>query len=205
MRSMLLPNKHLSWSALELWEKDPREYMRVYFEGGERFTNAAMSYGSKFARAVETGDAGGDEILNFAALSVPKHAVPECRLYAEMKTTEGRLPLLGFADSACYNPADGLIEYKTGATKWTQSRVDAHGQLTFYALIVYLRSQTLISDIKLVWLPTEKIDGRIELTGEIITFSTRRTLQDVMHMMNRAKKVAGEISASYQTFLEQTF
>lgn len=204
MKSIILPRKHLSWSAIDLWQKDPREYQRVYFLGEERFTNAAMQYGSKFAHAMETGEAT-DPVIATAALLVPRYDVSEYKLSAELKTEEGKIPLLGFLDTSHSDPADGFREYKTGSQPWTQRRVDNHGQLTLYALMVYLKHHRQVQRMHLDWLPTEKTDGRIVLTGEIRSFSTERSMTDILAMAALVRRTAYEISAAYTRHLDSFF
>lgn len=205
MKSIILPRKHLSWSAIDLWQKDPREYQRVYFLGEERFTNAAMHYGSKFARAMETGDAEGDQMIATAAIMVPRYEISEYKLSAELKTEEGIIPLLGFLDTSRDDPADGFREFKTGSQPWTQRRVDNHGQLTLYALMVYLKHHRQVRQMHLDWLPTEKIDGRIALTGEIRSFYTERSMTEILAMAALVRRTAFEISAAYTRHLDSFF
>jgi hypothetical protein len=65
----------------------------VYFDGKERYVNAAMRYGSKFSTTMETGEAP-DMLMETALLTVPKYDVAEFRLEATLKNEGGAIPLL---------------------------------------------------------------------------------------------------------------
>lgn len=74
-----------------------------------------------------------------------------------------------------------FADYKTGRTPWTQKRVDTDEQLTMYQYIVYCKYGVLAEDIKLEWIPTEyDEEGNLRLTGEIHTFTTKRTMRDIL-------------------------
>jgi hypothetical protein len=78
-------------------------------------------------------------------------------------------------------------EFKSGRS-WTQGMVDQHGQLTFYALLVWLKYGTLPKNIYLHWAKTdEDMQGNLKLTGDIKTFATQRSLKDLILFSKRIK------------------
>ena len=82
-----------------------------------------------------------------------------------------------------------FCDYKTGIVPWTQRRVDNDDQLTFYALVVWLKYKKLPDEIKLEWMPTRRNEyGELELTGEIKEFKTERSLQQILNMLSRAQE-----------------
>lgn len=162
-----------------------------------------MEYGKKFALAMETGDAGEDILLHAISSGVPKFTKAEYKLEAKLGTEWGDIPLLGFIDSSQDNPCDGFREYKTGQHPWTQRKVDTHGQITLYALMVYLNEKKLPKEIFLDWIETYKDDsGKISVTGKVVTFETSRQIGDLLEMTTIIKRTASEIHGAYNNFLQ---
>lgn len=197
-----LPRPHLSWSQIDLWNHSRNEYIQRYFYGKESFVNDAMIYGKKFAEALETGETGEDEILKMATLAIPRYTISEYRLQATIKTEAGNIPLLGFMDSSYDPPSEGFREYKTGKVPWTQRRVDKHGQLTLYALMIYLNEKKLPKSIHLDWLETENRDGEVSVTGRIQSFETSRSIGEIIEMTTIIKRTAAEITTAYNSLLQ---
>jgi len=78
--------------------------------------------------------------------------------------------LIWFADNGT---ADWKMikEFKTWKTAWTQSKVDNHWQMDFYALLTYLNKWYLPEDMELTWFPTkDDWNWWITITWEIKTF-----------------------------------
>ena len=67
--------------------------------------------------------------------------------------------------------------------------VDDSGQITFYATAIWLATGKIPQDIELVCATTEYgEDGSLQVTGDIFTFPTKRTLVDIIKMTTRIKK-----------------
>jgi len=183
-RSLGSPRGYLSHSQLQLWERDQNEYYNRYIEGIEQPRTAYLELGHRLAVAMENGkDEGDDPAINHLVLFLPTYQEKEYEIKAKF---EG-IPLLGKLDS--FDPKGLRIrEYKTGKNKWTQRMVDEHGQLTFYALLVWLKYKKFPSEIHLDWAETKEEDGDLFLTGEYQTFSTKRTLKDLILMGGRIEK-----------------
>lgn len=196
-----LPKGYLSWSQINLWRSSKRQYADRYFYGKDGYVNKAMKYGKKFATAVETGDAGEDELIKLASKIITRYDEVEYKLKGTLKTEAGDIPLLGFADTAYNPPSKGLREYKTGKVPWTQRKVDRHGQLTLYALIVYLNEKK-IPPMYLDWLETDERHGEISVTGRIESFETIRTIGELLEMTTIVKRTAAEITAAYNKALQ---
>lgn len=197
-----LPKGHLSWTQIDLWNNRRQEYFKKYFYEQEGYVSKEMIFGKKFATAVQTGDTGGDEVMDFVIRNkVIKYKVIEYQLETMLETELGNIPLLGYLDTAYKEPVDGLREYKTGKQPWTQKRADRHGQITLYALMVYLQHGSLPKQLHLDWLPTEEIDGEISLTGDMIPFTTSRSMGEILEMATIIKRTAVEISNQYNNYL----
>jgi len=105
------------------------------------------------------------------------------------------ITIVGYADS--FNPitCKQLGERKTGKTKWTQKRVDESIQLTMYCLLNYVQNNINPKDVEITlsWMPTKLVEDAnfnrtISFNGEIKTFTTQRTLMDVLNFANQIKK-----------------
>ena len=194
-KKLLLPRNYLSWSQVSLYEYSPEQYRRDYILGEERTITPAMEYGKKLATILEKGDDEKDILITGLFHLLPKYKVAEKELTAEMSG----IKLLGKLDS--YDPkTHNFYEYKTGK-KWTQRRVDNHGQLTFYSMLIYLNYK-ILPKMKLIWVETENKEGEIQATGKIKEFETERTLPDILKFMAKIKKVAQAISAMYRKELK---
>lgn len=176
------PRPYISWSQLNLYENDLDAYRRRYFDGIQQPTNQYLETGKKLADRLETGLETGDEFIEYLAIFLPKYP----KIEFEIKANWEEIPVLGKLDG--YNPAGRIIgEYKTGKC-WTQSMVDKSDQLTFYAMLVWLKYKKFPSEIRLHWAKTE-IDeyGELRITGDIKTFKTIRTLSDIILLRGRIK------------------
>ena len=172
----LTPRPYLSWSQLQLFERNPELYREVYIGGREIYSTSALETGKELAMAIENGESD-NAIIEHLRRFLPNYP----KIEYEIKAKLGDIQLLGKLDG--YNTRKKIIgEIKTGK-KWTQKMVDTSGQLTFYALLIWLKYKTL-PEIYLHW--CEANDG--ELTGEIKSFKTKRSKIDLIKFSSRIKK-----------------
>lgn len=194
-----IPRGYLSWTQLTLWEKNQKEYERIYFYGGEHRRSKYMDFGSEVADDAENGTSERESVKALNVI-LPTYKIVEHKIDTEVKTDKGILRLHGRLDT--YEPIR-FRERKTGTVKWTQRKVDTHGQIDYYYMLVYLSEGKLPTEAYLDWAET-KVDeetGRVYLTGRHQSYSAERTLTDVLRMINRAKKAALEIQESYENKL----
>lgn len=199
-KTINLPRGYLSWTQLQLWEKNPREYERIYFYGGTVPRNRYMDFGGEVA---EDGENGTSERESIKALNLllPTYDSVERKIDAEIKTAAGLLRVHGRLDTAKKN-LSGFRERKTGTVPWTPAKVARHGQIDFYYMLIYLHTGKLPKDAWLDWAQTRvNDDEEIELTGHTQEFAATRTMADVLRMITRAKKAALEINAAYEAKL----
>lgn len=175
---------YLSWSQMSLWEKDQNLYYQVYVEGLSQFKNKFIELGKRMSECLENGfDELRDPLFEVVATFMPGYPQREF----EIDVVFEGIPLKGKLDG--WNEKTMTIgEYKTGKN-WSQSMVDKHGQLTFYALLIWLKYKKLPEKIFLHWAKTEEdIEGTLKLTGDIKTFSTKRTMKDIILFSKRITK-----------------
>lgn len=166
----------MSWSAFDLFRKNPEQFRERYFYGKEGFQSDKMAFGKAFAKAMEVGEETGDSDVDFPAQFMPKYPEREFEMRANLNSS---CVVLGKFDG--YAPKTKATvatigEYKTGTSLWNQNRVDKCEQLTWYAMCHYLAKKA-IPAIRLHWYHTG--------TKQIKSFYTTRNLRQVM-------KIAGE-------------
>lgn len=138
-------------------------------------TNKYMMFGSMIGKKLETDP-------TFLP-SVPRQSVMEFGVEAEYKG----IKMVGYFDSFC---PDTLIlqEYKTSRKYgWSQGKVDKHGQLTFYYMLLNLAHKIKPKDVtcNLHHLETETDDNEdVQLVDPFTlrSFSTTRTLKDIANL-----------------------
>lgn len=196
---LLLPRGYISWTQLQLWERNKKEYERIYFYGGSVPKSRYMDFGSEVA---EDGEHGTSQKESVKALNMllPTYKVVEHKVDAEIKLDKNiYLKVHGRLDT--YEPIR-FRERKTGTVPWTARKVASHGQIDFYYMLVYLETGKLPSEAWLDWAETElDEEGNVVLTGHTVPFEATRTIADVLKMINRVKKAAREIAEHYNNKL----
>lgn len=173
----------LSYSQLSAWEWDKEEWYQTYIKNKPRGKSAAM----------ETGNIIGDSIGTDTSL-VPDLQPPGIKEYP-LRARLGDIYMVGYCDHWCADSLE-LNENKTAVNpkKWTQSSVDKHGQLTMYALLLFLKHDILPEDVKMYLNYIRVIEGQdmryyLPNPVEYTRFPTKRT---------------GEQVAEYALYIENT-
>lgn len=184
---MITPKAYLSWTQLDMFERSPEQYKKIYIYGGRVPINRGMALGKEVAEALETGRETGIGINDRVIAKLPKLEIPELVIETEVNG----VPVKCVIDTAS-SDLSAFKEYKTGATPWDQKKADTHGQITFYCAAIQALTDKIPQDIELVWAPTKYVQGDYdkvpELTGEIIRFKTKRTTADLLKIKVRIKK-----------------
>jgi hypothetical protein len=115
----------LSHSQLSSFAYSPEGWYRSYILNEREPANEEMKFGNRIGDAIGTPDSPIPE------LTPP--GIKEYPLYGEI---EG-IKLIGYADHLC-DQTWTLHENKTSykASRWNQSKVDTHPQLTMYAYLI---------------------------------------------------------------------
>lgn len=163
-------------------ERSPSLYVERYLGEGHEYTNKYMTLGKKLAERMEIGLPTDDKLLEHLVLFLPKGKYREY----EMEVDFDGIPLKGKLDQFTPKPLE-IRETKTGK-RWTQSMAEKHGQLKFYATMVYVKYGKM-PKIFLDWVPTRELDdGTLEMTGQIKTFEVMITFGDIILFRARIKK-----------------
>lgn len=129
-------------------------------------------------------------------LLLPKYDVADQEIRVDFKTAHGWLQLVGKPDTR-NSLTHEFREYKTGKHPWTAKKAQEHGQMKFYAMLVYLKFGKLLTGAHLDWIETEQGPDGIRPTGRVQSFRVTFSLNDILTTMTRATKAALEIEAAY--------
>lgn len=196
---LILPKGYMSWSALSLWKQSKERFALQYFANGDSLDTKYLQFGKNIATSIEDGSYVGT-LPDLVVYDIPEYKI---------EVSVNGVPLLSYIDS--YDPVHHIFrEYKTGKIPWTQSKVQKHGQLLFYA--VALRSLTGIAPTHchLDWIETREApsDGiwdinekKVELTGKILTFYREFDTREIDMMEEDIMRTAHEISEAYKKFI----
>lgn len=182
-------------------EKSPEKWKAMYLYGEKFRSNRGMVFGKQMATALEDDTETGDVLLDLVMTKIPKFEIMDKEFMAELKTgkklSNGKLEVIQILCKPDTMKASmsAFKEYKTAQKRWTKKQVDEFGQLTFYAMGMFLKTGKIPGDIELVEVPTKSgIDGKIECTGEIIRHPTVRSMGHILQMMVRCKRAWVEIN-----------
>lgn len=200
------PRPYLSYSQMTLFEMRPKDYIRQYVYGEQSYFNKNMKYGTMVADTLEVEDWTGDPVLDLTLMKVPAFGLRDKviqdrqgirvwydvqKRYVKIPVLENGdddVPILAKPDTAKKNYT-AFKEYKTSTRKWTQRMVDESGQITFYALAIWLRNGQIPQNIELVVVHLKYDEkGVLVPTGELSRYSTKRTMADIIKMSSRIKK-----------------
>jgi hypothetical protein len=183
-KRLLFPT--LSWSSVNAFmQYDKDQWYNQYVLGQKLSPNAAMQAGIDI----------GEKLANDPTF-MPE--VPRPEVYEqELKCEFSGMQLVGHLDGR--NPF-GILEYKTcqKSDAWTQTKVDAHRQLDFYALLIYVIEKIKPEDLKISLTAIyvkESGHFKVELdkSRPVKTFHTQRTTQQILMFGAYLKKVQNEM------------
>lgn len=209
----MTPKPYISWSSINtLGDFSPAKvakWKEIYLYD-KKMNFKGMELGKKMATGLEDDEATGDMVLDAVMADIPKFEIMDKVLedpngeeieYFDYKTKEyvtakvpfikdgkNRIPILVKMDSS---KIDGTAfkEYKTAKEHWTRKQVDESGQITFYAMGLFIKTGKIPNDIELVEIETKtRLDGKMECTGAITRHPTVRTMGQILNMMVRVKK-----------------
>ena len=160
----------LSWSAISSFKWSPEQWYKKYVMGVEQPTSKEMIFGKTVGERI----ASDPEYLP----KLPRLPIFEHKLLCTLED----IPLIGFIDS--YDQDNKILyEYKTGRNMWSKKRVDDHGQIDMYLLLLFLQEKIRPEEVtcKLFWLPTHYENKEITFIDEnrVIAFPTKRTIVDI--------------------------
>lgn len=211
-----LPKKYLSYSQMQLWQRDKEKYRERYYLNGPSFENIETIFGKRVATLLENWKRDKDLAINSdlyrTLYRIPKYAYSEHRI--ELKING--VPFLGVMDYFSKRKK-AIIEIKTGKQAWDNVRVNSHDQLVIYSMLSKMRYGKVDPEVRLVWIETrfksvmDKVGTRLmegegrelEFTGKIEIFKRRIAEWERTRMKRLIIKVAKEISQDYTLWLQK--
>ena len=194
---MITPRDYLSYSSMDLLERNEQKWIEQYIYGKKNRINRGMAFGKTMADSLESDEASGDILLDLVIEMIPKFEIMDQPFTAELKTGKKKIQIHCRPDTM-KKDMSAFKEYKSGQGAWTQKKVDENVQITFYATGMYLKTGKIPNDIELVHALTEKedeeqLDSKLRATGEIKRYKTIRTMSQILDMMVRMKKAQAKI------------
>lgn len=208
---LMLPRGYLSWSAMQTFKRNKEQFIRHYIYGEpHEYNSPSIDFGKTFAEDIEKRKKHADPVMDTMLRSIPKMPRAEYAMDAIIPSKYGKFKVVGKLDQ--FDPMSGdFDEFKTGFRKWTQNMAQEHGQMKFYAMMVYLKLGITASKKTLVWIETERRENPytgspegIVLTGNVKRFTVGYTLADILTFMDEVSDVAKEISDIYQEEINKT-
>lgn len=182
-----LKTRPLSWSAMSSFEYSPEQWYCRYILNEEQPESPEMLFGKLFAQSCE-------ERRPLATVTMLS------KMEQPFKVIFSKILLVGFADTFDDVTFKTIGEYKTSKNPWTQAKVDAHGQLTMYALMNFITNRVRPEQVHffLESVLTEQLgDYSIRLKKPIIVshFDTKRTMHDILAFGTRINTVVKDMEA----------
>lgn len=191
------------------WLSNKARYRQEYFENGDKLNTPYLAFGKNIAELIESGQ--------------HKELLPDLVVYDkpeyEIRCEIAGVPVLSYLDS--YDPYENVfIEMKTGKIPWTQSRVQKHEQLPFYATALKWSVGKIPEYCDLTWIQTKDIVKKqtwedeesglhnevrnvIEVTGRLKSFRRTFDEREIARMEQLIIRTAEEISEAYIKFLKE--
>lgn len=179
-----LQNRPLSWSAMSSFEYDPEQWFVSYILGVKSHSKE-MDFGSYVDKRIQS-----DKTF---LPSLPRYD----EMQYKMRVVFNGIPLVGIPDGLNIRIPEKRLgaDYKTGKKVWDQARADETGQLTFYALLLFISKKFKPEsfDWMIHWMPTREngsfqIEFVPNIEKEIKTFHTKRTMNDLLQFGMRINR-----------------
>lgn len=201
MKLLELPRGHLSWSGLSTFEHNELDYWSRYVLHQQQRSNNGMEFGKYVADGLELEKP--DRTIRTLKARLPAYDKRE----EAVEVIYNGIVLIGRIDT--YRNSDGAFrEYKTGRRDergnppWTQAKAKAHGQIAFYAFMLWLKTKKIPPPAYLDWIETAvREDGTVGLAEHIHSFEVPITIEMLLTMGARIDRAAREINKQYLTYL----
>ena len=171
----------LSWSQLQSFQYNPDEWFSIYILNNRQPPNSLMLAGSRIGDAIGTEDSPIDNTL-----------VPGIKEYTVKAEIDG-IKMVGHIDNYCPDTLT-LNENKCSDTKgrWTQGKVDKHGQITMYVMLLQAQDGVRPEDVTcwLNFLKLEQVGVQFDVGDPPVLkrFKTNRTQEQVDQFLEDTKR-----------------
>jgi hypothetical protein len=196
--------KYLSYSAIDLFEKDKTAYRKRYYEGKDSFSNEYTLYGHRIHKMVEDG-----------LLEIPEHPKDVYKSEVKVECDIEGVRVLGYID--LFDPEKCRItDIKTSVNPWDNVRVAKLDQLPMYQLLVKKIYGKVSQYSNVVWLETrfskptteehevsgfsvelETSRSQLELTGRVEVLKRRIAEWERKRIQDKIVRVAEQIDNDF--------
>ena len=195
-----LAKRPLSYSALNAFTDpkygSPEKWYKNYILG-ERQSSPQLDFGTYVDKRIQNDP-------TFLP-TLPRYEHMQYKLNVMFNK---KIPLVGLPDGLNLTKTKELADYKTAGEKslWTQKKADETEQITFYLLLLYITHKIKPEDFTcyIHCIPTKKEESgdfktTISLVGnEIMTFKTKRSMQDILKLGAKINKTIAEMEKYVQ-------
>jgi hypothetical protein len=195
IKTIFNKDRPLSWSAISSFSYSPEQWFNSYYLKKKQ-SSPEMTFGSYVDKRFQTDAKFIPDVERFP------------RLQHGMKASLGLVPLIGYTDGYDFGDKKRIMDLKTGKRPWDQKRADETGQLTMYALLLFLTEGVNPEDVEfsIVWLPTSD-QGNFSIGFRDnpvvpVRFVTKRTLVDILQFGRSLKKTMKEMEEYTQQRLD---
>lgn len=175
-------DRPLSWSQLQAFQYNPADWYANYILGVKEPPNSLMLAGSRIGDAIGTDTSPIDNTL-----------VPGTKEYTVTGTVDG-ISMIGHLDhwdSATLTLNENKCSDKKG--RWTQKKVDDHGQITMYVMLLEQQDGVKVEDVTcyLNFILLEQVGVSYDVGNPPVLrrFQTRRTKEQVTQFMEDTKRI----------------
>ena len=191
---------YLSWTRVDLIERNPRGYLNSYLNG-EKIKTRGMDFGSLVTDALERRDKDPDEVIQAVRALVPKYPQNNHKATTAIKIDGKTVQVVAYLDG--WDPKKFRVgEYKTSLYPWSRSKAMEHGQMHLYPWIKW-KETGRIPECELTWLETERDDdGEYYLTGNFLTHQFQLTTKDMLRMSGRLARAYKKIERTIEAELK---
>jgi hypothetical protein len=174
----------LSWSAISSFEYDPEQWYSKYILNEKQEESKEMAWGKKLSKSIEDGK----PLVPFIIYPVVEK---------KLSVMFSGIPLIGYIDT--FDPETYFFrEYKSSRTIWSRKKAESHGQLAFYALLIFITYKVPPEkySIHLDCVQTRE-NGEFEMEFvqpvKVVSYRVKLTMKDVLAMGLRIKRTVKEM------------
>jgi hypothetical protein len=204
MKQIQLPKEHISYSQIQLWKNNKERYKKIYFENKieYRLNNPGLKYGKVVANALEREEDTGDLLTDSAMVLLKKYDERDQEIKTKVETRDKEFFYIVGRPDTLNSITKEFREYKTGKTKWTQTKAQNDKQVLFYAMLIFLEYKVVLKEAYLDWIETYENElGEIIPTGKVESFRIVFSLTKILECLEETIKVAKEIETAYMTHI----
>lgn len=195
---MILPKQKLSWSHIDLFQTNKKQYTKRYILGEPLYDTPHMKFGKDISDQLESGIK--DPVLQYLWDQTLKLPIPEYKLETELEN----YGFIGYLDRTNVD-LSVIEEYKTSVDMWSKEKADNHIQPVLYAGMASHKQQQFRDRevILYCWETGYDITGNLFLTGEWVRHPRTVKIKEQEKVLKWFVKLAKEIENYYISWVNK--